>query len=286
MLFLDLTFYIDVLCIVPFYVELGMRADSAASSAPASLPLGLKLLQLLRLLRVLKVLRHYSGRRVLMYAIANSWRVLLVPAFAMLMTIFILAGALFLAEESAVEQQSNSTAPTASDERFRNGWETMWVCFWLVATLGYDGYLGSGQAAGRLIIAAAIVSGLLFTTMPITIIGEAFRAAWEKKELIEVQMKIQELLIERGLTLSELHPVFAEFDTSGDMQLDWSEFKGALKKLGVTVPLSKVRALFTMFDEDETGEVDYMEFCRILYPNVGMIATAVVDEIEPPPTSL
>jgi hypothetical protein len=68
----------QVLCIVPFYVELGMRADSAASSAPASLPLGLKLLQLLRLLRVLKVLRHYSGRRVLMYAIANSWRALLV----------------------------------------------------------------------------------------------------------------------------------------------------------------------------------------------------------------
>jgi hypothetical protein len=191
------------------------------------------------------------------------------PAFAILMTIFILAGALFLAEESAVEQQSNSTAPTASDERFRNGWETMWVCFWLVATLGYDGYLGSGQAAGRLIIAAAIVSGLLFTTMPITIIGEAFRAAWEKKELIEVQMKIQELLIERGLTLSELHLVFAEFDTSGalrhlaarhsasralararawsaplvctrangsiphrtgDMQLDWSEFKGAQRR--------------------------------------------------------
>jgi len=110
--------------------------------------------------------------------------------------------------------------------------------------------------------------------MPITIIGESFRAAWEKKELIEVQMKIQELLIDRGLALSELHRIFAEFDTSGDMQLDWAEFKGALKKLGVTVPLVKMRALFAMFDEDETGQVDYMEFCMLLYPNIDMLASA------------
>ena len=43
--------------------------------------------------------------------------------------------------------------------------------------------------------------------VPITIIGEAFRAAWEKKELVEVQMKIQDILMERGLSLSELHQV-------------------------------------------------------------------------------
>jgi len=183
----------------------------------------------------------------------------------------------------------------AAEEGFRNAWETMWVCFWLVSTLGFDGYLGSGEPGGRVIIATSLLCGLLFTTMPITIVGEAFRAAWEKKELIEVQMKIQELLIDRGLALSELHRVFAEFDTSGDMQLDWGEFKGALKKLGVTVPLQKMRALFSMFDEDETGQVDYMEFCRILYPNIDIIATATAEEeaaaaavmatSEPPPTA-
>ena len=38
------------------------------------------------------------------------------------------------------------------------------------------------------------------------------------------------------------------------MQLDWGEFKAALKKLGIKVPVSKMRQLFSMFDEDETGE--------------------------------
>jgi len=286
LLLLDITYWIDIVCIVPYYVELAVRG---AQGDGAELPAAFRFLQLLRLLRILKLLRHYSGWRVLLVALYNSWRALLVPVFAMLMTIFILAGALFLAEDAAQKARAtgggglggaglgNLSALGTSDdevESFRSGWDTMWVCFWLVTTLGYDGYLGSGEAGGRVVIAVALVCGLLFTTMPITIIGEAFRAAWEKKELIEVQMKIQELLIDRGLPLSELHKIFAEFDTSGDMQLDWAEFKGALKKLGVKVPLAKMRALFSMFDEDDTQEVDYIEFCRLLYPNYDMVANA------------
>ena len=354
----DVTYWIDVACLLPFYLEIAMRASSdvvvagnvgsdvgggavVTAADPFELPLAFKILQLLRLLRVLKLLRHYSGWRVLLVALHNSWRALLVPGFAMLLTVLILAGCLFLAEQDVTPSQilssstSNATAlmrgAASSDggsgelsaEGFRDGWETMWVCFWLVATLGYDGYLGSGAVGGQVVIAVALVCGLLFTTMPITIMcvqsplpslasmrqlfslslsfhvwplappsvppslplihltlghmffrrsGEAFRAAWEKKELIEVQMRIQELLIDRGLALSELHRIFAEFDTSGDMQLDWGEFKRALRKLNVSVDLAKMRKLFAMFDEDETGQVDYMEFCRLLYPNVDLSA--------------
>ena len=97
----------------------------------------------------------------------------------------------------------------------------------------------------------------LQTGRPITIIGEAFRSAWEKKELLEVQVKIQLFLRHRNLSATELHEVFREFDTSGDSQLDWAEFKGALKKLGIRVPVAKMRSLFSMFDEDETGEVRF-----------------------------
>ena len=43
--------------------------------------------------------------------------------------------------------------------------------------------------------------------MPITIIGEAFRSAWERKEVLEAQMKIQDLLIEQEKTINELGKV-------------------------------------------------------------------------------
>ena len=50
-------------------------------------------------------------------------------------------------------------------------------------------------------ISLALVCGLLFTTMPITIVGGAFAAAWEKKEVIEVALNVQvEMLYFERLT--------------------------------------------------------------------------------------
>jgi len=256
----DPTYWIDVLCVVPYYVEL---VYVAVDGPDAEIWAPLKFLQLLRLLRMIKLFRHYSAVRVLLLALQTSWRALLVPCFAMFMTICLLAGALWLVED-AVKGPPHPDDP----DRFQDGFDAMWCLFWIVSTLGYDGYLGADHPPGKLIIAVAICAGVLFTTMPITIIGEAFRAAWEKKELLEVQMKIQDMLIDRELTVNELNQVFNEFDSSGDGTLDWGEFKAALKKLKIKVPVSKVRSLFAMFDEDETGEIDYHEFCRLLFPNM------------------
>jgi hypothetical protein len=175
MMLLDLGYWIDVLCMIPFYVELVV--STTRGDVVTQLPTWLRVLQLLRLLRIIKLFRHYSAWRVILLALQNSWRALMVPGFAMYMTILILAGALYLAEEA-----------TLTEEQF-------------------DGYMGADSPAHKLVIAAAIVSGLIFTTMPITIIGEAFRSAWERKEVLEAQMKIQELLVERGQTLNELDQV-------------------------------------------------------------------------------
>ena len=134
-------------------------------------------MQLLRLLRILKLMRHYSGWRVLLHALHTAWRAMLVPGFAMLMTILLLSGALWLTEGNVAD----------SEDRFHDGFDAMWCIFWIVTTLGYDGPMGSGGSPGQCLIAIAIVAGLLLTTMPITVIGEAFRQAWEKKEMIEVR---------------------------------------------------------------------------------------------------
>ena len=71
-------------------------------------------------------------------------------------------------------------------DKFLNAFETMWAIFWIVTTLGFDGYLGSGKLGGRLIIAMGLVAGLVFTTMPITIVGEAFREGEPAEGLIRM----------------------------------------------------------------------------------------------------
>ncbi|KOO30963.1 cyclic nucleotide-binding protein [Chrysochromulina tobinii] len=262
MMLLAPMYWIDVITIVPFYMDIFSQRDDGL--------LVLELLELLRLARIFKLLKHYSGWRVLLIAIENSWRALMVPGFAMLIVTLLLSGALIILERAdAHTARRNQTSPGALEpEQIADGFEAMWIVFWVVATLGYDGSYGLEGPAQRVIFAFAIVCGLLFTTMPITVIGEAFRSAWERKEVIELQMQIAIMLEERGLTMSQLHRVFREFDTSGDGQLDWGEFKRAMKTMRLNVPVFKLRQLFALFDEDETGEVDYHEFCRILFPNL------------------
>ena len=262
MMLLEPMYWIDVITIVPFYMDIFSQHDEGL--------LVLELLELLRLARIFKLLKHYSGWRVLLIAIENSWRALMVPGFAMLIVTLLLSGALIILERAdAHTARRNQTSPGALEpEPIADGFEAMWMVFWVVATLGYDGSYGLEGPAQRVIFAFAIVCGLLFTTMPITVIGEAFRSAWERKEVTELQMQIAIMLEERGLTMSQLHRVFREFDTSGDGQLDWGEFKRAMKTMRLNVPVFKLRQLFALFDEDETGEVDYHEFCRILFPNL------------------
>ena len=84
--------------------------------------------------------------------------------------------------------------------------------FWLVTTLGYDGSLGTGGAAGQCIVAAALLSGLILTTMPITVIGEAFGNAWQRRELLVLEMRVQDLLVRRGISVRDFKVIFDELD--------------------------------------------------------------------------
>ena len=89
------SYWVDVLSVVPFYIEVPIRAGE---DNDAALPDGVRILGLLRVLRILKLMRHYPDWRVLIVALKNSWRALLVPGFAMFITVLMLSGALFLAE--------------------------------------------------------------------------------------------------------------------------------------------------------------------------------------------
>jgi len=116
--------------------------------------------------------------------------------------------------------------------------------------------------------AAALICGVILTTMPITIIGNAFAAAWEKKEVIEVAMDVQEFLQERGLKPRDVENVFKEFDPDGSGTLDWDEFYGAMQVLNSKLPFNQAKRLFGLFDNDGNGRVDQAEFCSLIFPGM------------------
>ena len=310
----DITLFIDFLSVLPWYLDCWFETDQNIDVEQlGTLAIFLQFLQLLRLLRVLKLLRHYSGWRVLLLAVERSGRAIAVPAFAMLVSILVLSGlhhafeaisVLELQQKAAAQvppggvvRQGNATSLeqlydltqsilTADDEPtpLTTPFESFWAVFWLVLTLGYDGNLGAESTGSRIIIAAALLSGILLTTMPITIIGGAFASAWEQKEVVEVAMKVQELLVERGHTAQDVKLVFDAFDHDHDDELDWTEFKAAMRVLRINLPLMKMRRLFLLFDADESGSIDHEEFCRLLFPSV---ASHILREADasPAPTS-
>ena len=220
----DWSIYIDLLSLLPFYVDVAIWANSGDSFEAFGRQLGdeqqaLTLLRLLRLLRILKLLRHYSGWRVLILALENSWRPILVPVFALVVAIVMLGGMLEYVRSSIDED------PDCLE--YSGAFAAMWQIFWLVTSLSAEGTYKRCSPWTRICIAIAICAGVLLTTMPITIIGNAFAEAWEKKEMIEVALQIRELLAERGLELTEVETVFNEFDISGDGMLDFYEFRYA-----------------------------------------------------------
>ena len=87
--------------------------------------------------------------------------------------------------------------PLLRDDGFESMYDSLWIVFWLITTLGYEGDFGSGSWESKLVYATAVIIGIGFTTMPMTIIGEAFASSWEEKEKLEVAVRMQELLFVR-----------------------------------------------------------------------------------------
>merc|ERR1719291_1144743 len=139
-------------------------------------------------------------------------------------------------------------------EDFADIFSAMWFVLVTLTTVGY-GDIYPGSALGKVVAAVAIMCGVLFMAMPITIVGNSFAIVWEEREALKVVMRVQRLLLHRGLHAREVILVFKEFDSSGDGQLDYDEFKNALAVLEVQLPPAKVRQLFRMFDSDGSGEV-------------------------------
>ena len=130
--------------------------------------------------------------------------------------------------------------------------------------MGYEGRFGSGGGWGKLILAAAVVCGLVLTTMPITFVGEAFSHAWNRRELLILEMRVQDELVKRGISVQQFKVLFDELDVDASGELDWNEFKAALERLGIRLPVQKMRALFEFLDEDRQGNVSYHELCKAL----------------------
>ena len=250
----DVYLWIDFVSIVPFVVDLiYFAAHGGESGDDDSL---LDALRLARLLRLLKLARHYEGTRVLIDALRDSVSALMAPLFFLFVSVVLFSGALYHVERGG-----------PAEDDFDNILKCAWFMLVTFSTVGY-GDRSPGTPTGKAVTCVAIVGGVLFMAMPITIVGSSFARVWDQKETKDVVRKMQELLLERGLRATDVLTVFHEFDTTNDGEIDLQEFKGALEVLGLRLRPHQVRKLFDAFDKDHNNTVDFVEFCHVIFPDL------------------
>ena len=248
----DVYMWIDFVSILPFIIDL---VYYFSPSADETSPL-LDALRLARLLRLLKLARLYEGSRVLIEALHGSVEALMAPLFFLCVSVILFAGALYHAEKGGPVEEDFDNIPKCA-----------WFMLVTFSTVGY-GDRTPGTTLGMGITSFAIVGGVLFMAMPITIVGSSFAQVWENKETKDVVRKMQELLLARGLRATDVLTVFHEFDTTNDGEIDIQEFKGALQVLGMKLGAEKARKLFSAFDKDHNQTVDFVEFCHVIFPDI------------------
>ena len=209
-------------------------------------PSSIMLLRLLRLLRLLKMAKHYDGSTVLVEALRRSMSPLLIPLFFLFLQTFAFAGAVYYTE---------GVIGGSSD--FDNIFKAAWFVLVTLTTVGYGDVVPS-STVGQLVSVVAIVCGVLFMAMPISIVGNEFTNVWAERELLQVTRSVQMLLKERNLTPAEVALVFREFDQDAgeDASLDQTEFGKALEVMGLHLSRSRVRHVFNAFDKDGDGFVE------------------------------
>ena len=129
------------------------------------------------------------------------------------------------------------------DSIFNAGWFVLVT----LTTVGY-GDVSPATDAGKAVTCCLIIAGVLFTAMPLTIVGNNFASVWQEKEAIRVVLKLQELLVTRKLRAGDVMLIFDEFDLDHNGLLDLGEFKELLETLGLKLTHDKSAHLFNFFD--------------------------------------
>uniref|UniRef100_A0A8C4WX81 Potassium voltage-gated channel, delayed-rectifier, subfamily S, member 3b n=1 Tax=Eptatretus burgeri TaxID=7764 RepID=A0A8C4WX81_EPTBU len=156
---------IDLACLVPFYVEIGL--DQVGSEHEENGHELVTLVQTLRVLRTLKLARHSSGVRQLGSAMHLAAPDVAALGLALAVVVCLFASAAYLLEAETGEGLASIPAG-------------IWWALITMTTVGYgDSY--PKTVGGKLVAGACVLSGTLAMALPVTVIFGAFHRQYKTK---------------------------------------------------------------------------------------------------------
>lgn len=220
------------------------------------------LLGIVPVLRMLKLLRHFQKLHLLMKAFQLALEALPAMIFLYVLLVLVFTSMVFLVEP----RWNVPTIPSA-----------MWLTFVSMTTVGY-GDMVPDTTMGRLVIGFLTVISMLYVSIPLGIIGNAFSEVWRERDKILLTRKFRMRLLQWGYRGQDMPKLFQIFDRDGDGELNFSEFKRMIKDMGLGISTPRILDLFELFDHDGGGSIDDREFVKGLFPEHFSIIYAIGEE--------
>ena len=191
--------WFDLVAIVPFYVELIVALFAGVipwqTTTEGAIGQVLKMVKLCRVLRVFKMTRQFSGSKLLYKTAVYSIRALTVPMFFLLVFVLLFAAMLYYLEPGDWDEHGNYVDRSSGGP---NEFTSIFSCFWLIiitiTTVGY-GDISPSTESGKIVCVAAMIFGILYTAMPLAIVGSFFFDAYDGqlKDLEDPQKTTEKL---------------------------------------------------------------------------------------------
>ncbi|CAK9072443.1 unnamed protein product [Durusdinium trenchii] len=208
------------------------------------------LLFFLPLVRLLKLLRYFDSFRLLIDACKNSFEALPVLTYVMALITTISATGIYLVE-------SRSNIPSLQ--------HSIWLSLVTMTTVGYGDYYPK-SLAGFLIVSILTIASVLFLALPVGIIGNEFTACWSQRTRVLLLTRAQKCLAKWGYSANDVKVLFEFVDTDGNGNLNLNEFVELFHQMRIGITMDSAVDLFQLFDDDQSGTIEYDEFLRHIFP--------------------
>ena len=162
---------IDLLAILPFYVELGLKNSEQNFSLAF-----LRILRLVRVFRIFKLSRHSSGLQILGLTLKKSLRELALLAFFLAIGVVIFSSMIYYAE-GGVKDSPFESIPAA-----------FWWAVVTMTTVGY-GDMYPTTLWGKLVGSGCALVGVLTIALPVPVIVSNFDAIYKKHRSQKVKQQ-------------------------------------------------------------------------------------------------
>ncbi|KXN84036.1 Potassium voltage-gated channel subfamily B member 2 [Leucoagaricus sp. SymC.cos] len=168
---------IDLLSVMPYYIELMLQKDT-------SVLFRFSILRMFRLLRVFRPFRYNHTIlltiEVMYLSVRRSQHALLAIGFFVIMILTVFSTLLYFAERGTWDETLETFINSDGDpSQFSSIPSAAWFVLVTITTVGY-GEITPRSFLGRLITLPILVCGLLLITLPSFVLGREFSLVWER----------------------------------------------------------------------------------------------------------